>query len=297
MFDFIFIYGAPRSGTTFIADLLSRYNEVLAVPESQFLIENLALNQPIEMQKVFGHRRFGQWGLLRSELDDNETASALKMLSRLSRAYWKKNFPDRDRVRLIVEHTPEKTLYLPSMLKSHPNQKHVFVVRDPRAIVASLLKQNWGPNTAISASASVNRYYSPLALLAVNTAADISIVRYEDAVVSDNGQIAEALGINGLTPGNESGLKLPNYTKVQHKLVGSPGSLSRIDAWRNELNQKQVRQIEAVLHPLISALGYDCVPPAMSDGISTIEKTVDGITGTFLDTLRTPGRVLRRYND
>jgi len=53
-----------------------------------------------------------------------------------------------------------------------------------------------------------------------------------------------------------NGFILPDYTKEQHKLVGKRADSSRVDRWREELNQREIEIFEHYAKDILRVLGY-----------------------------------------
>jgi Sulfotransferase family len=112
----VFVFGSPRSGTTFLAEAIGR------VPGFVDLTEVAALKARIPE-------------LVR--LPSEEAASRLRRLLTVTRTL------GLVRDLRAVEQTPEMAFLLPAVAQAFPQATLVHVVRDGRDVVCSLLERGW----------------------------------------------------------------------------------------------------------------------------------------------------------
>jgi hypothetical protein len=278
----IFVGGCGRSGTTLLAALLAERQGVVAPPEAQFLSEAIGASRKpgVDPGTAFAavasaHWRFRLWGLptrLPLELAGQGSRPA-EIMAGLARAYAQQaGEPDATR---WVDHTPVNVGFAATLLDEFPGAPLIHLVRDPRAVVASVLPLDWGP----AAPRAGARWW--LAMLAMGLAAEAAYpervvrVRYEDLVTAPESTIEELCRQFGLSPrvakGGSEAARLPAYTREQHALVGKPPDPARIDAWRSRLSGGQIATIEAEVRDVAKMLGYTFeqapgAPPAAGAG-------------------------------
>lgn len=124
----IFIGGAPRSGTTLIQRILGAHSQVYAGPEFD-LIPNIMELRNQFLQKVAS-------GRISTYLDVQETNVIFEGFI-LSMFQKKANETEKS---YISEKSPPNIEVFSELLDCLPQAKYIFVVRDPRAVVASLLE-------------------------------------------------------------------------------------------------------------------------------------------------------------
>jgi Sulfotransferase family len=264
----IFVGGCGRSGTTLLASLLAGHSRAVAPPEAQFLVEGMAAARRSagDPSRAFaalveGSWRFRLWdlpGSLPSELA-GEGAGPHGIMAGLARAYAERNgAPEADR---WVDHTPMNIGFAPTLLGEFEGAPMVHIVRDPRAVIASVLPLDWGPATARAGA----RWW--LSVIAMGLAAEASFpgrvvrVGYEELVRDPAATLERLCPVLGLefepamAGGGEVGL--PSYTHGQHALVGSAPDPQRIEAWRRKLSAAEVATIEAEVRDVPTMLGYD----------------------------------------
>lgn len=135
----VFILGAPRSGTTWTQLLLSQHPEVSTSPETHLVDGYLA---PLH-ERVRWEQERDMTGLT-SVLPEDElrrlfaefAASVLGSVS--SRA--------EEGASVFVEKTPQNALHLDVLLEHFPGARFLHVIRDPRDVAASMLaaSRSWG---------------------------------------------------------------------------------------------------------------------------------------------------------
>ena len=124
----IFVGGSPRSGTTLVQNMLDCHPEILGGPEFLHLPDIMALRKKL-------HRSIERGWIdtfcTHGEVDARLHRLCLDFLLPLA---------DRHGVRLLSEKTPENVLVFPELAELFQEARFIHVVRDPRAIVASLLE-------------------------------------------------------------------------------------------------------------------------------------------------------------
>lgn len=273
----IFVGGCGRSGTTLLAALLAGHSRAVAPPEAQFLLEGIAASRVAGVDDpaafaafVRDSWRFRLWELpasLPGELARDYTRPA-EIMAALAKAFAGQNGEEgADR---WIDHTPINVGYAPTLFAEFETAPMVHIVRDPRAVIASVLPLDWGPASARAGA----RWW--LSIVAMGLAAEAAFpervirVRYED-LVRDPRSTLERL-CPSLELAFEPGMaasgqaSLPAYTRKQHALVGQAPDPERIDAWRKKLSGREVATIEAEVRDVPAMLGYELDRPAPAIG-------------------------------
>jgi len=170
-----------------------------------------------------------------------------------------------------VDHSPNNLRHVCDLLALCPDSKFIHIVRDGRAIAASVLPLDWGPNDILSAAKwwvdeSAHGFAAELRF-----PDRVIRVRYEDLVSDPEttlGKLCEFVGLrfsDKLVEGK--GLAIGQYTKNQHALVGSAPDSRRISAWRSKLSNREVEIFEHHAGDMLKILGYERVsrPGKLSD--------------------------------
>lgn len=124
----IFVGGAPRSGTTLVQRILGAHSQVYAGPEFDLVPEVIKLRSQF-LQKI----NDGRITVYLEKENVNELFEGFllsvfqKKINETGKAY-------------ISEKTPSNIEVFPELQECLPNAHYIFVIRDPRAIVASMLE-------------------------------------------------------------------------------------------------------------------------------------------------------------
>jgi len=297
----IFVGGCGRSGTTLLAAMLAGHSRVVAPPEAQFLVEAIAAGRDDAgafAAAVSASWRYRLWdlpGALPGELAAGDADPAAVMAG-IARAYAERS--GAGGADHWADHTPMNIGFAPTLLARFEGAPMVHIVRDPRAVVASVLPLDWGPATARAGA----RWW--LSVIAMGLAAEAAFpdrvvrVRYEELVREPQGaleKLCPALGLEFEPAMGEAGeASLPAYTQGQHALIGSAPDPARIEAWRGRLSAAEVATIEAEVRDVPTMLGYelDGAPPVIASPGSVAE-FLAGALRTARQRLRHRARIRR----
>lgn len=124
----VFIGGAPRSGTTLVQNILDSHPNICGGPEFIFLREIIDLRRKI-------HQNIKQ-EILADICSYQEADQKIGSLI--------ENFflplANKNNCSLYSEKTPENILVFSELIELFPASSFIYVVRDPRAVVSSLLQ-------------------------------------------------------------------------------------------------------------------------------------------------------------
>jgi hypothetical protein len=125
---FIFVSGAPRSGTTLIQNMLDSHPEVFGGPEL------LHIPDILKLRSVLHSSIDREWiDLICSHTDvDKAICSFIEgLLLPLA---------DKNGCKYLSEKSPQNIVIFPELVRLFPEARFIHVIRDPRAIVASMLQ-------------------------------------------------------------------------------------------------------------------------------------------------------------
>lgn len=290
----VFIGGCDRSGTTLLGSLLGGMRGCVVVPEAQFVTEcwhavcRKAGWRTQELSELIGqHWRFRLWKMdlqgFESDAPGNSEAYA-DVIRRIVAAYVVRN--GQDPSGLWVDHTPSSLRYAMTLNTLFPAAKFVHIVRDGRAVAASVLKLDWGPNTIVRATRWwMEKLSHGLAAEAALGPERVIRLRFEDLVrhpqaVLNN--VCQFLGIafdeRALAAGQWA---TPEYSRDQHRLVGQSPVPGRADAWQDLLNSREIEIFEYLSGDLLGLLGYEPVFGPAARSVGAVELTRQEIVETI----------------
>lgn len=154
----IFIVGAPRSGTTLMRNMLNRHPAIAISRETEFYhyiyrrrrifgsLSDLGNRKRLVKEYLSTQRiqrmNLDLQALEQKLLEEGVTYEALfaSLLSFYARAHGK---------RRCGEKTPQHALFTEVLCRWYPDARIIHILRDPRDVVASLLRMPSAPNDVI----------------------------------------------------------------------------------------------------------------------------------------------------
>src|SRR5690242_13240991 len=183
----IFIVGPARSGTSWLQTMLAEHPDIASPPETGVFVEFIA-----PMERTWQrHREMLKTASTRGETM-NVQGLATVLTSDDMRA-WQRALYDTTRARVLtekpgatrlLEKTPDHAMCLDDIWRVVPDARVVFLVRDPRATVRSMLHASdepWGHWASTSVEGAADRWLRNVQLPLARQGDDRMItVRYED---------------------------------------------------------------------------------------------------------------------
>lgn len=256
-----FLVGCGRSGTSLLRGLLNAH-PLLAIPlESLFIADYLrvAARWPLERIKssIIREPELREWGLQVSSADLAGCESVGQVIVRLHELYarskGKKHWGQK---------TPRLVRHLPLLADHFPQARFIHLVRDPRAVVSSLIRSDVHRSTPwYGARRWVMDVQAGLAFEAEHPQ-QILRLGYEALVENPEPvvrQVMEFVGLD-LAPGQleaKSGVQEYSefYANIHANLEGRITDRFT-DQWRGHLKLEDVALIESLAAPLMDAVGY-----------------------------------------
>jgi protein-tyrosine sulfotransferase len=124
----VFVGGSPRSGTTLVQNMLGSHPDVIAGPEF------------LHLPDIVNVRNTLQRSIKRGWIDKYCSAEEVDDAVRALIDNLVLSLRHRSGRRLLSEKTPENVLVFSQLMELYPGARCVHVVRDPRAVVASMLQ-------------------------------------------------------------------------------------------------------------------------------------------------------------
>lgn len=258
MSEHLFIFGAPRSGTTFLASLLKE-TPFGAPFETQFIIKyfhrlanygdlNIVENLSRLVADVSQERAVMQWGV---KLD------AAAILSEMGGQFDYARFVDivcGDAARLMGsvywgDKTPAYLQEPEVIIDLFPDAKFLYIIRDGRDVALSLLEKIWGPGNTYACAEYWDRLNSPnTSLQKLQEEGKLFVLRYED-LLDDCSKLARKIY-------DFVGYEADDVLIEKHAANVIPGNY---DKWRIKMSRNQVKVFESVAGETLERFGYECV--------------------------------------
>jgi len=283
----IFVGGSPRSGTTLLGAMLGAHDRVVCLPESPFIgrlarVQRCQRADPRAAEEV--HRamradfKFAFWSLSPADLSACAKVTGTgyqELIDAYAGCFALRN--GRPDATSWVDHSPTNLMYSARLYAEFPQARFIHLVRDGRAVCASWMPLNWGPNTIIPAAQTWAIHVGHgLAAEAALPPAAVRRVTYEQLITEPEKVLellCEWLGVPyQATMVTGSGLEVPIYTRNQHALIGRPVDSRRIDDWRTKLTAREIELFEYVTGDLLMNLGYELAGPGSCAEPTNLEK-------------------------
>ena len=266
--DPIFIYGAPRSGTSLLQSILARHPEIASPRETAFfhLLGSAPKNIRQDPYKLWGHykthRRFLYQEISAEEVERNFPSKITNrdifdtLMNRISA---------REKKSRWVEKSPSHELWHNTIRAWYPKAKYLGIARDPRAVAFSLSNTPWGANDPYVVSKIWNRSIG--ILLELQGSGQLKLVRYEDLVQDPEAVVKGILSYLELE--YDPGVILPpqeipekqkppvnSWLEGHEKKVNSPISSKSVAKWSDRLPSQTIRIIELFCRENMRELCY-----------------------------------------
>jgi len=255
--NFVFIGGAGRSGTTLFRAMLHAHPSFYCGPELKLVTVLAELRQ----QWSRGVQRELAGAGVTDDVLDAACAAFVRTLLRETAAGAAR----------VAEKTPHNVLHMPWLAKLFPAARFIHVVRDPRAVASSLVKQGWvdtatgDPIWYCKDLPSAARYWAEVVTRGLRQATTLPgrvlLVRYEDLVRSPESELRRVLDFLGepwdpaVLQHERGGAVLP-ASESSSQAVARPLHRDALERWRDELSADDLAEIEAITGDLLVELAY-----------------------------------------
>lgn len=282
-----FVVGCPRSGTTWVQQLLAHHPEVGTTQEThlfQAYLGPLAGRWRRELEAWEDEERAGERGYgLSPVVTDEEFHRMCGAFARgvLERARAASGHPS-----VLVEKTPGHLFHADLIARVVPTARFVHVVRDPRDVVSSLLRASrrwwggWAPSSPVTAARWWRSHVEAGLGLRDAGAAHLE-VRYEDLHRDAAAQLGRMAGLLDLEADGELCERAAESCRIDRLRSGEGDrrSVRRSDpppdgfygrgeagGWRGDFGPGALAAVEAVTGDLMRELGYEPETRAGRDG-------------------------------
>lgn len=257
-----FIVGCGRSGTTLLRTMINHHS-LLAIPlESLFITDYLSAKKdvtPATFRRLIATEyELQEWGITFPDGAFDGCVTAQDFIDRAHEWYVKEHGK-----RYWGQKTPRFVRFGALLKRHYPHARFINVVRDPRAVVSSLIASNVHNSNALYGARRWRRDVEAGLKLEQDYPTDVLRIRYEDLVADTETTlraVCDFLEIDFepiLLDYHRTGTQEYSgyYAQIHAKLNDAP-DISRIEAWRKKLNAQDIALIESICGPLMDQLGY-----------------------------------------
>lgn len=316
----LFIVGCPRSGTTWTLMLLAQHPKTVAAQHVSFFhalrhLEDWWLGTQKRKQGAFGQSVVSiakdaespEKGVKFDDLITEERFYA--MCRRAADDLFSGILERRPDAEVLVEKTPENVRIAPFIAKVYPDAYFLHIVRDPRAVYASLKsavktfeKSASFPGNPIAGA----RFWEDDVSrgVAIPEVSDRYLeVRYESMLENGEAELARIYEWLGMPVTPDFCAKAVEAASMKNlrKIESAPQSFFRrgeADGWKDELSEEEIRILEYMLGEWLDRLGYartlgtDVKKPVKLALEQQLQSTVNRIERTLVRTARRFGYVI-----
>src|SRR5690554_1677132 len=274
---FLFILSAPRSGSTLLRVLLNRVPNVISPPETYFL-EFYRDNKKLDPSKPWDRQRIADnwiefrnhlnaWNLydrteFRSQVGEH-ARSWSDVFSILVQAYAKDAGMNYQQDSLICEKTPLHIEFQQELTEVFPEARVIYLVRDPRDVVASLKTCSWAYSNVIK-----NAHYWAKTSEMLREGPGRLLVKYGDLVDNPDGEFARIGAFLNMRIDEEV---LHSSAPNEEKESSDPKNLASYkpidnsfkEKWKALLShpEKELEVIETICRKQMKTWGYKTLTP------------------------------------
>ena len=267
--DPFFIVGYPRSGTTLLSVLLDRHSRIAVSPETNFFSAVCPIERAAHLTDkpgllvdrfVYGFRT-RDLNLDRTELSKRFNATEPTGANLLQAAL--NLYASNHRKLIVGERTPEHWRFVPQILQLYPRSRVIWMVRDGRDTIFSLMKAPLRPHWDLE-------YHAWHWRLSIESMLDSQMynsdrvlrINFEALLTSTEAELARVCAFVG-TEFEPRQLDTSVHTDVvpQWEMASKQRALQALDASRigaaaRELPGDQLTLLNEIINPCMERLGY-----------------------------------------
>ncbi|NEN90424.1 MAG: sulfotransferase [Okeania sp. SIO3H1] len=272
---FLLVYDS-RSGSTFLSNLLVKSAPIAIAPESDFIsaiIQNyrqkiITDKQDLEniLEITFSDQKFSDWNLDCDEIYKyiqlNSPTSIRDFILLICTLYKEKKFPDSEVFGL------KKSTYLKlhrTINKLFPQSKFISIVRDGRAVFNSKKNSIYSvtgkpfETNPYSAALEWSKILKLIREVDQNYPGRMAIVQYEQMIQEPEATVktlCQFLGIKSSETNNQYSIP-DRYGKDLHQNIHKEPLVDRIEAWQQDLSDREILAFEVVSHQDLLLESYE----------------------------------------
>ncbi len=270
----IFIVGMPRSGTSLLSSILSAHPNIAISPESHFLrywmkhYSHLNINN-IEKFEFFWNEfivgeHFSHFGV-NPEVIKNKILSEHEIEYKTIFNHLMQEYAAKMRKKRWGEKTPDHYRNVNTLLEWYPQARIIWMIRDPRAVIASLEKVPWSRK---SPKSNAYRWHDCVLRFEKEWISDerVQILKYETLVEYPESTIRSLCKFIGeeytstmLSSRSDTTSPIINRSKWAKDYLArslQPITKSSLDKWQSVFSTHQVTEIENITRALMLKYSY-----------------------------------------
>lgn len=279
--NFFFIIGRPRSGTTLLRTLFDAHPNV-NIPLECAYINNLYLRygkiesfskkniydfiNDLKKQKSFGWSKFDDKKMEEEMLALEGKANFIDMCKVVCMNYLSEF--DKNELEILGDKNPIYSFYTKKLIKIFPDAKFIYITRDYRDNMLSILKRNISMNSVLQIVWQWKRAAKINIKLIEEYPEKFYSVKYEDFVAEPQKHFQAMTDFLGIKY-HEEVLDFYNNTDAKNRLytekfldnwqknLFEPITTKNIGLWKAELTENQIKKADAVAGRIADKVGYE----------------------------------------
>lgn len=283
----VFLTYINRSGSTFLANQLSKHPDISVAPEAEILIKFFLEHPgkvyykrqfPFILKALRSNRKFQTWNFpfdqLKRSLDTYSKIRAFEFFLLIAQLFVRFNKPSAQ----VWMFKGTRLLYLVdkimNTLGKEVQVKFIYLFRDPRAVFASqkksigtyhgrLMSEN-PVKTAMEWKDFHNTANS------VSTKHPLTEVKYEELILNFDAEIERILGQIGIASTEDfsstASFALPANQRHLHENINKAPDPAILMKWKNELSEREIRIVSELTADELLHSGYKPEYPNRGSG-------------------------------
>jgi hypothetical protein len=269
-----FIVGCGRSGTTLLRTLLNRHTAIAIPLESLFIVDYLKAASRFDISVLKSllvkEPEIQEWGIRPSLKDLQDSHTITEAVEKVHGVYLESKGK-----RQWGQKTPRFVRHMDLILTHFPNSRFVHMIRDPRAVVSSLMHSDVHRSNAFHASLRWKMDVRKGLDFEERNPDHVLRVYYEDLVRNVEeaiGRILTFLDLPykiSLDESVESGnAEYTRFYQNIHANIDRMPTDQYIDKWKDNLSRRDVEVVESITGNMMESLGFqrEFVHPTLPRG-------------------------------
>lgn len=277
-----FIIGRPRSGTTLLRVLFEAHPNVVIPPESPFIIflykkyskvtfwDEKMINDFAD--DVFKQRYFDKWLISKEILVENllkgKGENTFQQMARIVCLSYQSVFK-KEEIKLIGDKNPANSLYASRIHQLFPESKIIHITRDYRDNYLSLINVNFEVPIIPLVVYRWKFAYRRMQKVKRRNPDLVYSIKYEDLATDPENRFREVCNFMGLDfdpsvfnfyekkDEIEGAYGGSEELKIVHKSLFNPISTDRMNLWKTQLTEWQIRVADVVAGKAAEKAGYE----------------------------------------
>lgn len=271
--NMFFILGRERSGTTLLRLLINTNANCYVPLESAFILalrKRYAAQSDISPKQLIQDLKtdpyFHPW-----KLDWEHQLKRLEKLPIKSYQSLCKAILNHQEMEIthLGDKNPVYCILVKQLTTLFPEAKFIWLIRDYRAHINSMLKVNFERKNIASLAVRWKKYNRSVEKLKERFPNQVLLVRYEDLVVSPEQKmkdIKQFLTVSGDFSLESLNKKMSedNQLEIHHKSLKKRVSTDHVEEWKTGLNKKQIAISEYICNDFADKYGYTSLGTSIS---------------------------------